>query len=399
MFAGSALTPIETVTNLSDLSRLSSTLLLLNPSRKLRTRLIQDGFTRLHSFVTIPSRKQPRWLLPAGNRRGMLTGTRVYEPHKWTARALKKVLTAMIKVGWNGTWCSKVLIASTTQLALETLVRTVTGEQRPAFALSLGRQAAVRKLTIQVMRPCGSVLGYIKLPLTPAAAEGVRNESRAVDRLSRFPALRRHIPRVLYSGDWNGSYILFQSPLEGQRGPVLLSQIHRDFLRRLWDAHSELRPGHLIIDGVAAKWQRARRVLGTQWEEIGEEVFRRSSRALQGKTVRCGIAHGDFAPWNTRVRDGHLLLFDWESADWSAPNAWDVFHFQVRSSYFLNKHKRWDELPNGDADESFFLLYGLRSACQLLDEENPEGIEIYKRLLMRVLEQRRVSLEDSVSTV
>ncbi len=327
----------------------------------------------------------------------MLAGTCVYQPHKWAARAVKNALIGMMKMGWNGLWCSEVLIASTGKLGLEILVRNVTGEERPIFAMSLGRQAAVRKLTVQVMRPSGDVLGYLKLPLTDTAVERVSNEARTVEQLWNCPALRPYIPRVLYSGVWNGSYVLFQSPLEGERGPLIFNGMHDKFLRALWDVQRTEVPGRTVINAVAAKWKRTAQRLGGKWEEIGDEVLRRSTRDLQGKMLQCGVMHGDFAPWNTRVRQDQLFLFDWESADWQAPNAWDIFYFQVQSFYFFHKQKDF-QIPQREAsDESSFMLYALNSVCQLLEEQNLKGIDLYKKLLLRAFQRKHIWLEGPIS--
>src|ERR1017187_7514463 len=239
LFVGSALSPVESKRDLPDLAGLGSpTVFSLCPSRKLRNMLRHQGYTDVHSFVIVPSRNMPRWLLPAGDHCGMLAGTRMYQPHKWAPRAIKKALIGMMKMGWNGGWCSKVLIASTDKLALETLVLTVTGEAQPVFAMSLGRNAAVRKLTVQVMRPSGDILGYIKLPLTNDAAERVRNEASILQRLWKFPALQPHIPRLLYAGDCSGTYVLFECALQGACGPTTFNEMHRSLLRKLWDVHA-----------------------------------------------------------------------------------------------------------------------------------------------------------------
>ena len=100
------------------------------------------------------------------------------------------------------------------------MVRQVTGEHNPIFALSLGAPGKYRKLTVQVMRPGSEILGYIKLPLTEAASGRIRREAAALQRLGAYPALRPHVPRVLHSGDWESGYILFQSG-----GPVGSSQV------------------------------------------------------------------------------------------------------------------------------------------------------------------------------
>jgi hypothetical protein len=381
-----------------DHALLGSSVLSFSCSRRLRNMLRNRGFTYEHSFVILPSANTPRWLLPVGDRHKMIVGTSLYEPHKRISLVAKKALIGMIRLGWQGECCPKLLLASRNTFELEDLVRNVTGEARPVFAMSFGRQAAVRKLTVQVMRPSGELLGYIKLPLTSAAVERVRNEAAVVDRLWNFPTLRPHIPRLLYSGPWNNTHVVFQSPIEGERGPLTFNGMHQAFLERLWHAHAVQLPGERLVDALAAKWEKASSSLGNEWEEIGDEVLRRSLSDLRGKTVRCGVTHGDLAPWNTRVRQHQLLLFDWESADWQAPNLWDIFHFQVRT-YFLDFKKGLHLIKRDTSDESSFMLYCLSSVCQLRDEDNVQGIELYKQLLLRAFQRRAVRVEELASIV
>jgi hypothetical protein len=105
--------------------------------------------------------------------------------------------------------------------------------------------------------------------------------------------------------------------------------------------------------------------------------------------VPCGVAHGDFAPWNTRVGDGRLYVFDWESASWEAPTLWDIFHFKTQVAALLNKKN--DMHISGDprsGERASFLLYLLSSACELFGEESPaqgNGLEYRRQLLAKRL--------------
>jgi len=388
---GSAVGPVRSKVELPDLAGLGSPpVFSLSPSHELTSTLREKGYTHVHSFAAIPSQTMPRWLLPTGDSCALLAGAHIYQPYKWTARVIKSALIGMMKMGWYGWWDSPVLVASRGTSSVEALVRAVTGEDDPLFALSLGRQAAVRKLTIQVMRRSGDILGYMKLPLTDAAAERVRKEAGVLDRLWNFPAIRPHIPRILYAGKWNGTYVLFQSALEGERGPVGFNEMHQQLLKTLRNVHWAEMPGQALTGKLAAKWQKAVRHLGGEWEGLGQEVLRRSTRDLYGKVLRCGVMHGDFAPWNTRVRNNTLLLFDWESADWDAPISWDVFHFQVQTSHLLSKHKGLKASPAPErSDETLFMLYVLSSVCGFLEEENQSGISHHKKLLIGQLQGRR----------
>jgi hypothetical protein len=396
---GPAAGPIQAKRGVSELASVGSPpVFSLSPSGKLMEDLRDEGYTHVHRFTAIPSQSMPRWLLPIGDRRGTLAGTQVYLPHTWATRTMKSLLIGMIKMGWKGRLGSRVLVASQGPSALEVLVRAVTEEPQPVFALMLGRLPAVRKLTVQVMRSQGDVLGYIKLPLTDAATQRVRNEATILERLWNFPALRPHIPRLLYAGNWNDTYVLFQSSLEGKVGPMSFDGLHEKFLNTLRNVHSVEKFGQGLIDEVAAKWLKAAPILGDKWIDLGREVLRRSTRNLHGKMLLYSVMHGDFAPWNTRVRRGELLLFDWECGDWEAPSSWDIFRFHVQTAYAFKKNPERYLLDLGRLDEASFTLYLLNWACELLQEGNHGGIGLCQRLLTSQLRKKDVPLESPAST-
>ena len=367
--------------------------LILDPPKNVEFDLAGQGYTHTHYFVILPSRNSPRWLLPLYDPCWSLMGAQIYTPYGPTARVVKGLLMWIIRAGWTRWARHRVLVASREPLPIEVLVSEVTGERHPIFALSLGNQPAVRKLTVQVMSPDGDILGYMKLPLTDRAIERVRNEATVLEQLWNFPALRPRVPRLLYAGNWNESYVLFQSSLEGEAGPVSFDGMHEQFLRTLWNVHRVEKPGQRLISEVAVKWEKAAPLLGGKWSELGQETLRCSSRNLNEKELQFGVMHGDFAPWNTRVQQRELLSFDWESADWEAPTSWDMFHFHVQTASSFGKDNRhWLTFDAQSSNEASFMLYLLSSVCQLLEEGNHEAISYRQKLLIRQLDQSRQKL-------
>ena len=360
--------------------------LILDPPKNVEFDLAGQGYTHIHYFVVLPSRNSPRWLLPLGDPRWSFMGAKIYTPYAPTARVVKGLLMGIIRTGWTGWARHRVLVASREPLPIEVLVSEVTGERHPIFALSLGNQPAVRKLTVQVMRQDGEILGYMKLPLTDLATEQVRHEGRALERLWNSPALRPHIPRLLHTGAWGESYALFQTAVPGKLGPTTFTRIHDDFLKILWDVHRVDKPGRSLSEEIGAKWEKVAPLLSTKWKELGQEVLRRSAQGLDRLTIPCGVSHGDFAPWNTRVQQGRLLLFDWESTDWEAPNSWDIFHFGFQTAVSLKKDLgRSFPSDHNLSREGSYLLYLLSSVIQFLKEENPTAIDHCQALLVRQL--------------
>ena len=103
------------------------------------------------------------------------------------------------------------------------------------------------------------------MPITSGAGERLRNEASFLRKLSSFPQLRPHIPQLLFAGDWNNSTIVFQSPLDGETGPVSFTALYKDFLAAL--QHCE--PTQIRRKVVGAKHRRA---LGKTCFAPGNEV-------------------------------------------------------------------------------------------------------------------------------
>lgn len=384
LFLGIAQGPIRTDDKLSEFPVFS-----LSASDKVVDDLKRRGYNHILRFIVLPSHKMPRWLVPIDNYSAMLAATRIYLPQKRSAQILRSLFIRMVKMGWDGYLRSRVLVASKDPLPMEQLVRAATGEQCPFFALSLGRMATVRKLTVQIMDQHGNIIAYAKLPLAHLADQRVRNEANTLERLSNFVSLRPHIPRVLYAGKYSDNYMLLQSPLEGEPGPTNCNGMHQQFLQTLWNVHRLTKPGRLLINEVAGRWEKVAPFLGTKWAELGQETLRYSNRALAGVLISFGVMHGDFAPWNTRVRRDDLLLFDWESAQWEAPTSWDMFHFRVQaaSSFKRQESDRISELRS--PDDVLFMLYLLDSVGQFLEEGNLCAIRERQALLTKQLYKSR----------
>jgi len=224
------------------------------------------------------------------------------------------------------------------------------------------------------MRPNGEILGYIKLPLSEAATERVRHEANMLNHLSRYPALCPCIPKVLHAGVWENGYILFQSRGPSTPGPTQFDGLHEDFLEKLRGVHPVQKPGETLVKEVAARWQKAAPNLDSAWRVLGQAALTKAEQELDRTMISCGIRHGDFAPWNTRVESGRLYAFDWESAAWEAPILWDLFHFHVQVGGLLNKNsQRVSVLSRFSGEKASFLLYLLDSVCQQLEEKAPLG--------------------------
>jgi hypothetical protein len=322
----------------------------------------------------------------------MLKGLEIYTPYAWAARLAKRLLTRAIKTGWQGGGRHRVMIPSGAPFPLESLVRDITGEPQLSFSISVGTPGRYRKLTVQAMRPGGRILGYLKLPLTAHATHRVRHEAEMLTRLANFPSVRPHIPAVLFSGKWQDGYLLFQTSGPSCAGPVEFSSLHQQFVQNLWGVRPMERPGSALAEEISNHWQQTKPLMDAELYELGERALERARRDLATAMILCGISHGDFTPWNTRVkRNGQLFVFDWERARWDKPILWDVFHFHAQVASLLSNGKGLSApLTRSSIEGASLLLYLLSSACLLFEEQckGTAEIEYRQRAILQALSQR-----------
>ena len=350
---------------------LTNAVISMNATSASARQLARRGYTRQHRFAVLPSRNQPRWLLPLTTGRRAIDGFELYTPYSSLARVLKALVVRVRATGLHVWARHHVLVAARAPLAIEKLASEVTGEKRITFAFSVGTPGSVQKLTIQLMNGAGETLGYMKMPLKVPAERRLRHEAQVLQKLRSFPQLRAHIPTVLFAGDWDGQYVLFQSAVKGEPGPVRLTQQHEDFLDALYDCEPVLLPGRKVVQRVAQRWDTIAPRLGTNWQRLGRDALNAASHDLDTAQIACGIHHGDFVSWNTRVGPQNLFVFDWESAAWEAPVMWDKFHFLAQTECHLNvnhKQSAIEDVRHGN--RALYLLYLLNSVAQLSDEES-----------------------------
>lgn len=347
------------------------------------------GYERVQAFVVLPSLSHPRWLFPLNHRSLTLAAAGLYTPYRTRARALKLAWETLVRLGWTHWPLARLLVASQGPLPLARRVADLIDVADPVLAFSLGAPGRFRKLTVQVMRRSGEVLGFIKLPFTPAAADRIRFESEVLAKLWECASLRPHIPRVLSAGIWQGMPMLFQAPGPERPGPAAYGHLHRQFLQSLASVEQSEKLSDALVGEVAGRWRSEAGELDSDWQRLAEAALERARRELGSTPIPCGPSHGDFAPWNTKVDNNGLFLFDWESFSWDRPLGWDALHFFWQSHLLLGRPRLSTclEVPDpvyGRCLRPFLPLYILVAVLRL-SEERPPGWADHVRACASIL--------------
>jgi hypothetical protein len=101
-----------------------------------------------------------------------------------------------------------------------------------------------------------------------------------------------------------------------------------------------------------------------------EQALKRLHDELGPVSMPLSVAHGDFAPWNTRLGARSLFVLDWERASEGMSPLYDAFNFQALQAAPLGRRR-------GIRDRRFVM--------RLLEALWPEGEEHLPNLYLAYL--------------
>jgi hypothetical protein len=317
----------------------------------------ETGKTAGRPYTAYPNVARARWLLPADRpalRRAGIRG--LYQPNSLRGRALRTLIGAGALPG------EEVRLEEDALARLEAMLAPVVVASAVRLAFYLGVPAPHRKVTAQVLGTAGETLAYAKIATSPLARAAVERERRALVGLSESAELDGAIPEVLGSLEWHGGTILPITMGPPRPGPRELSSVHLRFFTQVFQS---FRVRKTFAESpmwarMSELWLRLRdgspealpANLGPALERLRDE--------LGPVSMPVSMAHGDFAPWNTRLGPRSLFVFDWERASEGMSPLYDAFNFQALQAALQGRR--------GGVRNRRFLL-------ALLDALWPEGRE------------------------
>jgi hypothetical protein len=307
------------------------------------------------AYGAYPNLANVRWLLPANQpalRRAGIGG--LYQPNSLRGRALRTTIGAGAVSG------EKVWLEEDALARLEMMLASVVGVEAVRLAFYLGVPAPHRKVTAQVLTPDGKSLAYAKIATSPLAQAAVETERRALLRLSESADLQGAVPKVLEFLDWHGSTILLITMGPPRPGPRELSSVHLRFCTQVFES---FRVQETFVE--SPMWTRMSEIWLRLQHSSPETLPANLGPALERLRGELGLvsmpmslAHGDFAPWNTRLGPRSLFVLDWERASEGMSPLYDAFNFQALQAALQGRR-------GGIRDRRFLLT--------LLDALWPEG--------------------------
>ena len=277
-------------------------------------------------YTAYPNLANVRWLLPANQpalRRAGIEG--LYQPNSLRGRAVRTIIGAGALQG------QKVWLQEDDLQRLETKLASVVGVEGVRLAFYLGVPAPHRKVTAQVLTPLGKTLAYAKIATSELAREALDTERRALLRLSQSKALQGTVPKVLGSVDWQGGTIVLISMGPPTPGPRGLSSVHLHFCTQVFNSFRVQNTfgQSPMLARMSEKWRTLEQISPQSLPANVEQALKRLHDELGAVSMPLSLAHGDFAPWNTRLGARSLFVLDWERASEGMIPLYDAFNFQA----------------------------------------------------------------------
>ncbi len=307
----------------------------------------------------VQDESNPRFLLQ-NHRRAMATGVhRYHDAMPRSSRLRNRSASIGARTGLaSRLWRGRVRLVSSNPLAADgrssllTHLAEVLGEDTVFTSLTLGPpKRANRKPVIQMIRPDGQVIAFVKVGWNHTTRELVRNEVSWLRSLEAANLTAFQVPTLLHSGTWRGLEI------------AAMTAVPSD-VRSSRDPHTPppVQVFHQIAELAGIEEHRlihshfARRI----------ENYLRPSPALgtvvrflekhRDEDVAFGTWHGDFSPWNMSTTASGLHLLDWEFAAHQVPYGFDCFHFFLQVALVLDQKSAAESLDIARAQGGALLV-------------------------------------------
>lgn len=212
---------------------------------------------------------------------------------------------------------------------LHTRVATELGKTLAIAAILRGTPGAYQKFTVLLLDANKQPAVCLKMAKHELAQRALHNEAERLRELQQMAPLHGHVPEIqgrFACGSWQCLALSYGA------GRVSTGAMEGSTLQFL----STLRQASQTEKRVAdcAWWatvnetaEKLRESLLPAWRTRYQDALAIVHNQLANQTVVMCAGHGDFAPWNMRVRDNRLFVFDWEAARREVPCWFDCFHF------------------------------------------------------------------------
>lgn len=282
-------------------------------------------------YLRYSTQSGAQWLLPT-ERNLRYAAIEMYKPHRVAGVLRKQIMRRGLlaeRVGISNAWLGW----------LEQWVQDHLGDRALHLAFYVSSPGALSKVAALVLDHNAHSVAFMKLASTGLAVEALEREHGTLEHLKTALSLRNQVPVPLHwSPQTDRGAILITNAAPPSRGPRHFHGAHREFLDALRGSSSAS-----VALSQTSEWRRAQRceevlegaVTRARWYQRCHRAMTMLTDGIGDTAVSTSRAHGDFAPWNTRLSNKRLFVFDWESSDDRHFTNYDYYHFQFMTSLLL----------------------------------------------------------------
>lgn len=282
------------------------------------------GRAGLRGFRLVFKRGEPLLLLPQPAR-ATSRALALYPAQTRAARIARSLLALALRLGLTaGTKPVRVFVDVQSPFA-RFLSGPVPTQEAPCFAMLLGNpRVPGRRFVLLVFDASGQPERIVKAGVGEPATALIRRE---VAFLKSAPRDLLHAPAIIGEFISRGTEALAMGHAAGPtpvaRNVLPLARLLESWLDRTRTVRFAELPAAQRLIASAPNDPRWRRILA----------------GLAGAHFHPAIFHGDFTPWNIRVRplDGRWAVLDWERGEIAGPPAWDWFHFVIQNEILVRR--------------------------------------------------------------
>jgi hypothetical protein len=302
--------------------------------------LTGHGFQSIHKYAILPPGSS-KILVPLGDARATHAGLNLYKPFKRRSRMAVKLAHLLTGLGFLGALGRKQVVVA------RKAGQSANGDYlldwlRPRLNQPLADAAVYSgwtKMVLQLLGPCGEVIGIAKLADIALGEHGIKREGATLRHLANQPELQHQVPKILAEGRWGSHLVQVQTAVTSGAPDyqTILTPAHREFLLAL----SRLDR----CEGNLKDWPHWEQIWrwsqGEDFAPPGErealrQMVEECADRLGGEKITFHRIHGDFSPWHAVSGPKGMAVIDWEESEAKGLPFMDALRFVLARDFLLN---------------------------------------------------------------
>ena len=290
------------------------------------------------AYLILQNSDKKQWMLPENE---LKTALCMYQPSSQKGKLLKSILPVISSLPIIRSIFYKMMRITIRQIdepgGIKEIIRMCLDDGAYELSYFMGTPSSKhQKCTIQISHQ-RDIIAYCKVSQSDEVLSLFTNEKVILDDLHAKGI--NNVPVCLFAGRWrDGNCYFMQSTVKTINSKTVHSIGNREMLF-LHDLAKKT--------AVEMPFEETDFYHDIQWMATNINCLKTINKDLsylirildsylncKGITVRFGVSHGDFTPWNCFVEKGNLFVFDFEYAKRTYPPYIDFFHFYIQTSIF-----------------------------------------------------------------